>query len=473
MLSTPLRQLMCVCVVVLLSFVVPALRAAAAETRPPNIVIIFCDDLGYGDLGSYGHPSIRTPNLDRMAAEGLRFTDFYTADSVCSPSRSALLTGRLPVRTGMYGDRRRVLFPDSIGGLPASEITIAKALKGRGYATAIIGKWHLGWQPEYSPLRHGFDQYFGIPYSNDMDRTPDAPRGRAAFLDPRKEYWNVPLRRGDEIAERPADQNTLTRRYTGEALRFIREKKSQPFFLYFPHTFPHVPLFASPEFRGKSARGLYGDVVEELDWSVGQVLATLRSEGLAENTLVVFTSDNGPWLTQFEQGGSAGLLREGKGCTFDGGMRVPAIAWWPGRIAPRVTSALGTTMDLFATSLALGGATLPTDRPLDSVDLRPVLFGTGPSPRDTVWFYRGSGLYAVRHGDYKAHLITQPAYGPEPAKKHEIPLLYLLTVDPSEKFDVAAKHPDVLASIAKVVERHRAGLKLAPSEFDRTAALTK
>jgi arylsulfatase A len=456
--------------VVLLTWLLPALRIAAAADRLPNVVIIFCDDLGYGDLGSYGHPSIRTPNLDRMATEGMRYTDFYTADSVCSPSRSALLTGWLRVRTGMYGDRRRVLFPDSVGGLAASEITIAKALKPRGYATAIVGKWHLGWQPEFSPLRHGFDQYLGIPYSNDMDRTPDAPRGRAAFNDPKIEYWNVPLRRNDEIIERPADQNTITRRYTEDAQRFIRENKSGPFFLYFAHSFPHVPLFASPEFRGRSARGLYGDVVEELDWSVGQVLATLRSEGLAGNTLVFFTSDNGPWLTQFEQGGSAGLLREGKGCTFDGGMRVPAIAWWPGKIAPRTTtSALATTMDLFATSLALAGAALPTDRPLDCVDLRPVLFGNGPSPRETVWFYRGSSLYAVRHGDYKAHLITQPAYGPEPAKKHDTPLLYHMPVDPSEKFDVAAKHPDVLAAIAKLVEKHRAGLKIAPSQFDRTA----
>ena len=443
------------------------LAASAAATRPPNIVIIFCDDLGYGDLGCYGHPSIRTPHLDRMAAEGLRFTDFYTADSVCSPSRSALLTGRLPVRTGMYGDKRRVLFPNSVGGLPSSEITIAKALKPRGYATAIVGKWHLGHQPEFSPLRHGFDQYFGLPYSNDMDRVPTAPRGRAAFLEPKNEYWNVPVRRGDDILERPADQTTLTRRYTEEAVKFIREKKSQPFFLYFPHTFPHVPLFVSPEFHGKSARGLYGDVVEELDWSVGQVLSTLRAEGLAENTLVVFTSDNGPWLTQFEQGGSAGLLREGKGCTFEGGMRVPGIAWWPGRIAPRTTSALATTMDLFPTALALAGAPLPGDRTFDGVDLRPLLFGTGASARDTVYFYRGSSLFAVRHRDFKAHYITQPAYGPDAPKTHEVPELFQLTIDPSEKFNLAARESGVLSQIARVVEQHRSGLKIAPSQFDR------
>ena len=459
------RFLLCALVATMLSAI--GLAAAAPAGRPPNVIVILCDDLGYGDLGCYGHPSIRTPHLDRMAAEGLRFTDFYTADSVCSPSRSALLTGRLPVRTGMYGDKRRVLFPDSTGGLPASEVTLATALKARGYATAIVGKWHLGFQPHYSPLRHGFDRYFGLPYSNDMDRTPDSPRGRAAFLDPKKEYWNVPLRRGDEIAERPADQTTLTRRYTDEAVRFIRENKTRPFFLYFPHTFPHVPLFASPEFRGRSARGLYGDVVEELDWSVGQVLATLRSEGLAETTLVVFTSDNGPWLTQSEQGGSAGLLREGKGCTFEGGMRVPAIAWWPGKIAPnRITSALATTMDLFATSLALAGGTLPSDRPIDGVDLQPVLFNTGPGPRDTVYFYRGSSLFAVRHGAFKAHFITQSAYGPDAPKKHERPLLYHLAIDPSEKFDVADKFPAVLSTIRSIVERHRAELKVAPSQFD-------
>lgn len=463
---TPLRRAAFIVVrFALLSFT--AVAPAAAADRPPNVVIIFCDDLGYGDLGSYGHPSIRTPHLDRMAAEGLRFTDFYSADSVCSPSRSALLTGRLPVRTGMYGDQRRVLFPNSTGGLPASELTIAEALKTRGYATALIGKWHLGFQPEFSPLRHGFDRYYGLPYSNDMDRTPQAPKGRAAMLDPKSEYWNVPLRDGDAIAERPADQTTLTRRYTDAAVRFIKEKKAQPFFLYFPHTFPHVPLFASPEFLGKSARGLYGDVVEELDASVGRVLATLRAEGLAEHTLVVFTSDNGPWLTQFEQGGSAGLLREGKGCTFEGGMRVPAIAWWPGKIAAgKTTSALATTMDLFPTALALAGAPLPADRALDGVDLRPLLFGTGPSPRDTVYFYRGSSLFAVRHGAFKAHFITQSAYGPDTPKTHEIPELYHLAIDSSEKFNVAPKHADVLATIAGVVERHRAGLKVAPSIFD-------
>jgi arylsulfatase A len=443
-------------------------RATVAPGLPPNIVIIFADDLGYGDLGCYGHPSIRTPNLDRMAAEGLRFTDFYAAASVCTPSRAALLTGRLPVRSGMCSDRRRVLFPDSAGGLPAGEITLAEALKTRGYATGCIGKWHLGHLPEYLPTRHGFDEYFGVPYSNDMDRTADAPPGRQAFLDPRNEYWNVPLLRNDQVIERPAQQQTLTRRYTEEARDFIRRHKSRSFFLYFPHTFPHIPLFASEGFHGQSARGLYGDVVEELDWSVGQVLETLRKEGLEERTLVFFTSDNGPWLTHFEQGGSAGLLQEGKGSTWEGGMREPAIAWWPGRIeSGRVTSQLGSTLDLFTTSLKLAGAAIPDDRIIDGLDLSPVLFGSGPSPRETMFFYRGSRLYAVRHGPFKAHWITQSAYGPDQPQQHDPPLLFHLGHDPSERFNVAAQHPGILRTFTGIVDRHETELVRAPTQLER------
>ena len=373
------------------------------------------------------------------------------------------MTGRLPVRSGMCSDRRRVLFPDSAGGLPAEEITVAEALKTRGYATGCIGKWHLGHLPEFLPTRHGFDEYFGLPYSNDMDRTSAAPQGRAAFLNPRNAYWNVPLLRNDQVIERPARQEHLTRRYTEEAVDFIQRHKSRPFFLYFPHTFPHVPLFASDAFEGRSARGLYGDTVEELDWSVGQVLDAVRREGLAERTLVFFTSDNGPWLTQFEQGGSAGLLREGKGSTWEGGMREPAIAWWPGRIKPGgVTSEIGSTLDLFTTSLSLAGAPLPDDRIIDGLDLSPVLFGTGSSPRETMFFYRGTRLYAVRHGPFKAHWITQSAYGPDAPQEHNPPLLFHLGHDPSEQFNVAGNHPEILQSMADIVQRHQAGLKRGP-----------
>ena len=433
-----------------------SLLGAEKADKKPNFIIIFCDDMGYGDLGCYGHPTIRTPNLDRMVAEGQKWTDFYVGASVCTPSRAALMTGRLPVRSGMCNDGRRVLFPDSAGGLPQGEVTIAEALKGQGYTSACIGKWHLGHLPQYLPTNNGFDYYFGLPYSNDMDRVGGP--GRAAFFDPKVEYWNVPLMRNDQIIERPADQNTLTKRYTEEAVAFIERSKDQPFFLYLPHTMVHVPLFASDGFRGKSPRGLYGDAVEEIDWSVGRILETLRREGLAENTFVVFTSDNGPWLPYDQHGGSAGLLREGKGCTYEGGMREPCIMWWPGTIQPAVVHDLGATMDLYTTIVKLAGGEPPTDRVVDGLDLRPVLRGTGPSPRDTMFYYRGTRLFAVRKGPYKAHFITQSAYGGDKPVPHDPPLLYHLGHDPSEKYDVAKDHPEVIAEIRKEVERHRKDL---------------
>src|SRR5262249_38841576 len=270
---------------------------AALAAQRPNVIVLLCDDLGYGDLGCYGHPTIRTPNPDRMAAEGMNPTRFSPAAEVCTPSRAALLTGRLPIRSGMCSDTRRVLFPDSAGGLPASEVTLARALKARGYATACVGKWHLGHLPQYTPMKHGFDSFFGLPYVNDMDRVPGkGPRGRAAVFAPKVEYWNVPLLRGEKVVERPADQHTLTRRYTEEAVGFIRANRGKPFFLYLAHSMPHVPLFASKEFAGKSPRGLYGDVVEEIDWSVGEVLKALEEQTLERNTLVIFTSDKGHWL---------------------------------------------------------------------------------------------------------------------------------------------------------------------------------
>lgn len=444
------------------------LRLSGGEAdRPPNIVIIFADDLGYGDLGCYGHPTIRTPNLDRMAAEGMRFTQFYAAASVCTPSRAGLLTGRYPIRSGMCSDRRRVLFPNSTGGLPDGEITIAELLRAAGYATACVGKWHLGHRPEYLPGRQGFDHYLGIPYSNDMDRTADSPRGRQAFLEPKSEYWNVPLIRDGEEIERAPDQTQLTRRYTEAATGFIRENAGRPFFLYFAHTFPHVPLFASERFAGTSRRGLYGDVVEELDASVGRVLDTLRESGLDRRTLVFFTSDNGPWLTQFEQGGSAGLLREGKGSTWEGGMREPAIAWWPGKIrAGSICRDLASTLDLLPTAAALAGTAVPRDRVIDGVSLAPVLLGTGPGLRDSWIYYRGTRVFAARMGAYKAHFVTKSAYGPDPAVPHEPPVLFDLDHDPSEQFDVGPQHPEVLAALRRLVEHHRATVVPGPSQLD-------
>ncbi|MBT4867703.1 MAG: sulfatase [Planctomycetaceae bacterium] len=442
-------------------------KVRAAENRPPNVVVIYADDLGYGDLGCFGHPTIRTPNLDRMAAEGMRFTQFYSAAPVCTPSRAALLTGRLPIRSGMCSDRRRVLFPNSGGGIPAKEVTLAEALKSSGYATAHFGKWHLGHLPQFLPTNNGFDEYFGIPYSNDMDRVNDAPRGRAPFWDPKVKYWNVPLMRNLKVAERPADQTTITRRYTEEATKFIGAHRDEPFFIYLAHSMPHVPLFRSPEFADHSRRGLYGDVIEEIDWSVGQVLETLRKLKLADNTIVWFSSDNGPWLIFDTHGGSAGLLREGKGSTWEGGMREPTIAWWPGKIpAGRVALDLGSTMDIYATSIKLAGAKLPTDRIVDGLDLSPVLLGTGPSPRKTMFYYRGTRLMAVRKGAFKAHFITQSAYGGGGPKTHETPELYQLNHDPSEKYNVAADHPDVIADIRLEVKRHQAELNAPPSQLE-------
>lgn len=420
----------------------------------PNFIVILADDMGYGDLGAYGHPTIKTPNLDRMAFEGQRWTNFYVAAPVCTPSRAGLLTGRLPIRSGMCSEKKRVLFPDSKGGLPEKEITIASALKGAGYVTACIGKWHLGHLPQYAPNAHGFDYYYGIPYSNDMDKTE---RGAQldALLNPRTEYFNVPLMRNSEIIERPADQTTITRRYTLEAVNFIKKNKQNPFFIYMAHSMPHVPLFRSKEFENISLRGKYGDVIEELDWSVGQVLKALKKNGLDKNTIVVFTSDNGPWLTFKEQGGCAGLLAGGKGGTYEGGMREPGIFWGPGKIKPGVVMDMATTLDLLPSFCSLANVNLPNDRIYDGYDISPVWNGTGKSPRNVVYYYRDTDIFAIRMGEYKAHFYTQPEYGSDVRVMHDPPLLYNVNVDPSEKYDIAKDHAEVIAEIRKVLEIHR------------------
>lgn len=453
----------------LLSVIFALCPLLSAFPAPPNVIIIYADDLGYGDLGCYGHPTIRTPNLDRMAAEGMRFTQFYSAAEVCTPSRAALLTGRYPIRSGMCNEQIRVLRRNSTGGLPQDEVTLAELLKEKGYRTGCIGKWHLGvWSndPKHHPMNHGFDFQFGLPHSNDMDPNPGNPKMANALVDQKAEYWNSPLYRGTELVERPADQSTLTRRYTEEAVKFITAKKGQPFFLYFPHTFPHTPLFASKDFKGKSPRGLFGDVVEELDWSVGRVLDTLRENGLAENTVVFFSSDNGPWLLMGETGGSAGLLREGKGSTWEGGMRVPGIAWWPGKIQSwSVCQDVACTMDLYTTFAKLAGAKLPQDRKIDGKDIAPLLFGTGKVERDVFIYYRGERIFAARVGPWKAHFITRSSYGPDKPETHEPPELYNLEEDPSEIRNVAEKHPDVIARIQAAVEKHRATVKEVPNQL--------
>lgn len=449
--------------------------ASHAESAPPNFILICCDDLGYGDLGCYGSPTIRTPQLDRMAAEGIRFTDFYSAAEVCSPGRAALLTGRYPIRSGMVPGPlgKRVLFPQSKGGLPDSEITIAEALRPKGYTSAHVGKWHLGIHPGSRPLDQGFDQSFGLPYSNDMDGRPGLPKGIAASPNPPADGWNVPLLRDGNIVEQPADQTTLTKRYTEEALAFIKAQTQRetpgtkkPFFLYLAHTFPHVPLFSSPNFKGKSRAGIYGDAVEEIDWSTGQILETLRQTGLAENTLVLFTSDNGPWLTQGEQGGGAGPFREGKGSTWEGGMRVPGIVWMPGRIAPRIHQSPVGTLDVLPTFLAMAGAAMPNDVILDGSDLSALLFEDKQIAERPFFYYRGSELYACRLGEWKVHFKTQSAYGKDPAISHEPPHLYHLGHDLGESRNLAADHPEVIARIREAVAAHRPGIVPGVAQFD-------
>jgi len=432
----------------------------------PNFVVIFCDDLGYGDLSTFGHPTIKTPNLDAMAAEGQKWTNFYVAACVCTPSRAGLLTGRLPIRNGMCSDTRRVLFPDSSGGLPHTEITIASALKKEGYRTAAVGKWHLGHLPEFLPTSHGFETYFGIPYSNDMDMLRRESHFELAENEDFSLY-NVPLMQDGEIIERPADQTTITRRYTEEAIKKIGEFSDEPFFIYLAHSLPHIPLFRGKDFKDTSTAGIYGDVIEEIDWSVGEVRKALNEAGVSEDTLVVFTSDNGPWLKFKHHGGTAGMLRDGKGSTWEGGMREPTIMAWPGTIEPQIIHDMGATLDLLPTFVSLAGGSLPDDRTFDGYDLSAFLKGkTETGPRDEMFYYHGEQLYAVRKGQFKAHFKTKTSYtSQKKAEIHEPPLLYHLGLDPGEQWDVAPSNPEVLKSLKELADSHTAGVERVPSHL--------
>ncbi len=437
-----------------------------AQPQQPNIIVIFADDMGYGDMSGNGHPTIRTPNLDQMAAEGQKWTSFYAAAPVCTPSRAGLMTGRLPVRSGMTSNNRPVLFPYSKGGMPAQEETIAEALKKQGYATALVGKWHLGHLPPFLPTRHGFDSWFGTPYSNDMDRNLELTKGKDFWHKPKSEYWNVPLMQDERIIKRSPNQELLAIEYTKRAQSFIRKNKQNPFFLYLAYNMPHIPLFRSDAFKGKSTAGLYGDTIEELDWSVGEILKTLKEQGLAENTLVVFSSDNGPWLVYKELGGSAGLLRGGKRMTFEGGMREPGIFWWPGTIKPGIVHGLGSTLDILPTAVSLAGGKPEADQ-LDGYDLSAVLKQGAKSPREEMFYYRGERLFAARKGRYKAHFILPRASASEQPIKLDKPLLYDLNADPSERYDIAAENGAIIADIRAMIAAHQATIKTVENQLEK------
>jgi len=464
----------------------------------PNFIIIYTDDMGYSDAGPYGDPLITTPSIDLLAVTGQTWTNFYASASVCTPSRGALLTGKLPVRTGLYGDDVAVFYPDSKKGIPHVEKTIAEVFQDNKYATGMFGKWHLGDAKTYYPTRHGFDEWLGIPYSNDMDWEVDGinlsniftppqeaagkyrqvyPKIQKQIFNPDINDWQVPLiysRRksdgsfSDIELERPANQNLITQRYTRESVRFIHKsvKAKKPFFLYLAHSMPHVPLFRSPKFAGKSQRGIYGDVIEEIDWSVGEILTALKKLAIDKNTYIVFTSDNGPWLTFGDHAGSAKPLRNGKATTFEGGMRVMTLFSGPG-IEHGVIKGLGMQTDLYATFSQLAGFE-KSKITTDSFDLSATLKRQESSPRLFVPFYSGSELRAFRLKDHKIHYITQGAYGMAPERKvHDSPILIDLINDIGETTDISEKYPTITAKIAQYAKEFQQSLTVKPSIVDR------
>jgi len=442
-----------VCASVLLSL--PAVAAPSPSTLP-NFVVILADDLGYGDLSSFGSTKISTPHIDALGAQGLTFTNFYAAASVCTPSRAGLLTGRQASRMGM----KHVFMHDSPDGMPTAEITIAEQLKPVGYRSGLVGKWHLGHLDRYMPWNQGFDEFYGVPFSNDMPNL--------FFYD------------NQQILYEPIDQAFLTQRYTEKALDFITRNAEQPFFLYVAHSMPHVPVYASPDFVGSSQAGVYGDAVQELDWSTGQIMAKLRELGIAENTLVVFTSDNGPWLTMGSNAGSAGGLRDGKGSAFEGGQRVPTLLHWPAGItSPGIIDSVVSLLDLMPTFSALAGVELPSDRPIDGRDVSSVLATGYPGERagDTEFYFQGmlkDELVAVRRGDWKLKLPRSgyPAFI-EPLLKLEFyahgKLLFNLADDSSEQNNLVADFPERTAELEALLTAKQRAIA---ADVGRTLVLT-
>ena len=424
---------------------------------PPNFIIIFADDLGYGDLGSYGHPTIKTPNLDKMASEGVRFTQFYVGSSICTPSRAALLTGKLPIRTGMYGNRS-VLFPDNAGGLDPKEITIASALKEYDYKTACIGKWHLGHLQEYMPTNHGFDEFYGIPYSNDM-----RPEGKWDYA--RENFPPLPFLDGLDTIGVSIDQSQFIDMFTKRSIDFIKKNKDKSFFLYLAHTAPHTPLVSSKTQKGRSMRGAYGDVVEELDQSVGTILQVLKDLKIADNTFVIFTSDNGPWGWANVDGGSSGLLKGNKGSVYEGGYRVPAIAWMPGTIKKgTVSTALASTLDLYPTLIAMTGNEISSKEELDGLNIKNTFVNNEPVRHD-IHYYRQDTLIGIRHKEWKIYIKDPNPWNDDLTEK-DIPVLYNIEHDPSEKYNVTNQHSDIVDRIVTLSEEHIQKVTKIPSKYD-------
>ncbi|XP_073706740.1 arylsulfatase A [Garra rufa] len=468
------------CIIVLFALI----AAQCACAPPPNFVLLFADDLGYGDLGCFGHPTSLTPNLDRLAANGLRFTDFYVTSPVCSPSRAALLTGRYQTRSGIYPG---VLYPGSKGGLPLNETTIAEVLKSKGYTTAMVGKWHLGvgLNGTYLPTRHGFDNYLGIPYSHDQgpcqNLTCFPPDVKChGYCD--QGVVSVPLMSNENIKQQPADFLQLEKAYSEFASTFISVavQNNRPFFLYHPSHHTHYPQYAGVDYAGKSPRGPFGDALMEFDGTVGKIVQTLEQTGVLNNTLIFFTGDNGPELMRQSRGGSAGLMRCGKGTTYEGGMREPAIAYWPGFIQPGVTHALASSLDILPTFAKLAGAALP-DVQLDGVDMTNILLNHGSSERQTFFYYptdpnEKNSVFAVRWKNFKAHYYTHGALhslGTPDSNcsllallRHDPPLLYNLDSDPAENYNLKGSDWDsVRNQIQAVKEKFEASMVFGESEI--------
>jgi len=419
---------------------------ASGKQRKPNFVVIFVDDMGYGDIGCFGSTKNRTPCLDRMAEEGAKFTSFYVTSGVCSPSRASLLTGCYPLRIGMHQSDRGcfVIVPGDRRGLHPNERTIPEVLKTQGYVSICIGKWHQGDQPEFLPTSQGFDTYFGIPYSNDM-----------GYTDRNKGLPPLPLMRDEKIIEAPVDQNTLTKRYTEEAVKFIRQNKNKPFFLYLPHTMVHTPLHVSEQFQNRSPNGIFTDAVEEIDWSTQQIMSTLKELKLDRNTLVIFTSDNGGTRRS-----NNGPFSGGKAQTREGGMRVPCVMRWPGKIPPgTVCDEVTSTIDFLPTFAHLSGATVPPDRAIDGKDISDLLFNKpgAKSPHEAFYYYFMSQLQAVRSGRWKLYVRCDPLIKGWMGKPEGIQeeALYDLEADTKETTNVAAEHPDVVKRLNALAEAAR------------------